>query len=409
VLKHRLDRLVPAVRRALAEARERAERKRLEEELRQRADELARADRRKDEFLAMLAHELRNPLAPIRNALQIMRLRGLPDPTVRQAWEIMSRQAEHLSSLVDDLLDVSRITRGKVQLKVQRTDLAAAVAMAVDATRPLVEKRNHTLNVALPPTPVWVEADPVRLTQVVTNLLTNAAKYTDPGGRIDVAGRANGTQAVLTVRDTGIGIAPEAQATVFDLFVQTDDSLDRSQGGLGIGLTLARRLVEMHGGSVAVASEGKGKGSEFTVRLPLSPAGGPVVPAAAEPAPPVGSASRRIAVVDDNKDGAESLALLLRMWGHEPFLAFDGAAALKLIETERPDLVLLDIGLPRLDGYEVARRIRAAGPHPVLVAMTGYGQEEDRRKSRAAGFDHHLTKPVEPDALQAVIAAGHRS
>ncbi len=406
VLKHRLERLVPAVRRALAEAQERAERKRLEAELRRRAEELAEADRRKDEFLALLSHELRNPLAPVSNALQLMRHHGLPDPDLQRAWEIMDRQVENLSRLVDDLLDVSRITRGKIHLRKERVDLNAAAETAIETARPLIEKRGHTLAVSFTPEPLWVEGDRVRLDQVAGNLLTNAAKYTDPGGRIEVRARQVGGEAVLSVRDTGIGIAPEAQAAVFDLFVQADRSPDRSQGGLGIGLTLARRLVELHGGTIAVASEGLGRGSEFTVRLPLARgASREAPPEAPKTLEAPGRSAMRLVVVDDNRDGAESLALLLRLWGHDVALAHDGPAAVHLIGDFRPELALIDIGLPGMDGYQVARQVRReGGRRVVLAALTGYGQDEDRRRSREAGFDHHLVKPVEPAALEKILA-----
>jgi signal transduction histidine kinase len=407
VLKHRLERLVPAVRRALAEVRERAERRRLEGELRQRAEELAEADRRKDEFLALLSHELRNPLAPVRNALQLMRHQGLPNPAVGRAWEIMDRQVENLSRLVDDLLDVSRITRGKIHLQKKRVDLTVSAETAVETARPLIEKRGHRVTTAFAPEPIWVEGDRVRLDQIAGNLVTNAAKYTDPGGRIEVRTRREGDQAVLSVQDTGIGIAPENQAAVFDMFVQADRSPDRTQGGLGIGLTLARRLVELHGGTIRVASEGLGLGSEFTVHLPLArtlnredlPAVIPTAPGA--PNTPMS----RVVVVDDNRDGAESLAMLLRLWGHEVELAHDGPAAVRLVGDVRPGLALIDIGLPGMDGYQVARQIRGGpGPRVVLAAMTGYGQDEDRRRSREAGFDHHLTKPIDPVSLRGLIA-----
>jgi signal transduction histidine kinase len=409
VLKQRLDRLVPAVRRALAEARERAERRRLEAQLRRQAEELALAARRKDEFLAVLAHELRNPLAPVRNALQIMRLHGTADPTLGQARAIIERQVQHLGRLVDDLLDVSRIGRGKVQLKKERVELSAVVAAALEVARPLIEKRQHRLTVTLAPDPLWLDADFVRLEQVVTNLLTNAAKYTDPGGDIRVSTAVEGGEAVLRVRDTGIGIPPAMRPRIFDLFMQADSSAHRTQGGLGVGLTLVKRLVEMHGGSVGVTSAGVGQGSEFVVRLPLAgaredPAAPPAAPAEAVQPP---GRPKRVMVVDDNKDGADSLAMLVRLWGHDALLAYDGDSALKKAEAEQPDVVLLDIGLPGLDGYQVARRLRErSAEHPVLVALTGYGKEEDRRRSREAGFNHHLTKPVDPDALQRLLAGG---
>ncbi len=411
VLKHRLERLVPAVRRALAEARERSERKRLESELRRRVEELADADRRKDEFLAMLSHELRNPLAPVRNSLQLMWHHGLPDPTFRRAWEIMDRQVENLSRLVDDLLDVSRITRGKIHLRKGSLNLTVVAETAVESARPLAEKHGHTLTASFAAEPLWIEADRVRLDQIAGNLLTNAVKYTDPGGRIEVRTRRDDNEAVLSVRDTGIGIASEALASVFDLFVQADRSPDRSQGGLGIGLTLARRLVELHGGTIAVASEGLGKGSEFTVRFPLLRDEGrgkrderSKDNSASSLIPHPSSLPLRVAVVDDNRDGAESLAMLLRLWGQTVEVAHDGPAAVRLLGDFRPELALIDIGLPGMDGYQVARQVRGShGPRLVLAAMTGYGQDEDRRRSREAGFDYHLTKPVDPAVLLELV------
>ncbi len=406
VLKQRLDRLVPSVRRALREAQERAERRQLQEELRRHAEELAEAHHRKDEFLAMLSHELRNPLAPIRNALQIMRLRGIADPTLDQARDIIDRQVNHLAQLVEDLLDVSRITRGKIQLRKERLDLCAVAPLAVETARPLIEGRQHQLSLDLGREPLWVEADPVRLEQIMTNLLTNAAKYTDPGGRIWLTARREGKEAVLQVRDTGIGIAPELQPRIFELFMQADPSLDRSQGGLGIGLTLVRSLVEMHGGLIGVASAGRGQGSEFTVRLPLQLRNGHVtLPRSSEPVrePNNEQPARRVAVVDDNRDGAESLAMLLRLWGHEVYLAHDGPTAVEVVRANQPEVVLLDIGLPGMDGYQVARQLRAESPDRILVALTGYGQDEDRRRAREAGFNHHLTKPVAPEDLQALL------
>lgn len=405
VLKDRLERLAPSVRRALREAADRVERRRLEEELRHHAEELAEAHRRKDEFIAVLSHELRNPLAPIRNALQLMRLRGVSDPVMSQARDIIDRQVTRLAQLVDDLLDVSRISRGKVQLRLEPVDLSSVVPHAVETVRDLVEQRQHTLHLDICREPLWVNADRLRLEQVLTNLLTNAAKYTDPGGHIWLSTAQAGAEAILCVRDDGIGIPPDLLPRVFDLFIQAEQSLDRAQGGLGIGLTLTRQLVEMQGGHIHAASPGTGHGSEFTVHLPLTAA------PATEDAP-AGSAARdagrkrRVLVVDDNKDGAESLGMLLRMWGHEVRLAHDGATALRLAAAEPPDVLLLDIGLPGLDGYEVARGVRAArGRQPVLVALTGYGQEEDRRRTREAGFDHHLTKPVDPEQLAGVFAA----
>ncbi len=369
--------------------------------------EVKDADRRKDEFLAMLAHELRNPLAPVRNALHILRLAAKDPAALEQTRPMMERQVEHLVRLVDDLLDVSRLMRGKIALRPERVDLAAVIARAAETAGPVIDARGHRLEITLPPEPLPVSGDVVRLTQVLANLLTNAAKYQERAGRIRLTAGREGGSAVVRVKDDGIGIAPDLLPHIFDLFMQADHSLARSQGGLGIGLTLVHSLVQMHGGSVEARSAGPGQGSEFTVRLPLLTEAEPAA-AAEAPRPEKTAAGRkqRVLIVDDNVDGAHSLAMLVRLWGHEVRLAHDGPGGVELAETYRPDLVLLDIGLPGLSGYEVARQIRddpgLAGS--VLVAMTGYGQEEDRRRSRAAGFDHHLVKPVEPGALEELLA-----
>jgi PAS domain S-box-containing protein len=371
--------------------------------------EVREADHRKDEFLAMLAHELRNPLAPIRNALHIMKQTGADAAVLERVREMMERQVQHMTRMVDDLLDVSRITRGKIELRKEVVDLASVVERTVEAAGPLIEDRRQELTVELPPEPVRLEADPTRLEQVLANLLNNAAKYTDHGGHIWLSARQEGGELVLRVRDTGVGIAPDLLGRIFEPFVQADRVLHQSQGGLGIGLTLVRRLVEMHGGSVTVSSAGPGKGSEFTVRLPaLSPAQSKRgAPAAGERSEPVGAApQRRILVVDDNVDAAESLAMLLRMAGHDVRVAHDGPAALTAVEADPPGLVFLDIGMPVMNGYDVAQRLRQQPglKNLVLVAMTGWGQEEDRRRSKEAGFDHHLVKPADPDALQQLLA-----
>jgi signal transduction histidine kinase/ActR/RegA family two-component response regulator len=372
-------------------------------------DQLRQADRHKDEFLAVLAHELRNPLAPVRNAVEIMRVRDVDDPGLRWARDIIDRQVQQMTRLVDDLLDVSRISRGKVKLQKEPVDLAAVVGRAVEISRPLVDARRHELAVTLPPEPVRLEADAARLAQVVANLLNNAAKYTEAGGQIWLSVERDDGEAVVRVRDTGVGIPAEMLVQVFDLFTQVTHSLDRSHGGLGIGLTLAKSLVEMHGGSVRAHSDGPGKGSEFVVRLPLltplrSEGSGPGVNG-----PLAESSARRILVVDGNVDAADSLAVLLRLMGNDVRTAHDGPAALEAARAYRPDVVLLDIGLPRMSGYEVCRRLReghfASGP--LVVALTGYGQDEDRRHIREAGFDRHLVKPVNPDELREVLAEGH--
>jgi CheY-like chemotaxis protein len=376
-------------------------------DLRQMEEALKEADRRKDEFLAMLAHELRNPLAPIRNAVQVLRLLGGPEPNMQRSREMIERQVKHLTRLVDDLLDVSRITTGKIKLQRERVDLAAVVNRAVESCRPLIDANHHHLSVSLPDEPVPLLADPTRLEQVFANLLNNAAKYTERGGALALAAERQGDEVLVRVRDNGFGIPARVLPHVFDLFAQADRTLDRSQGGLGIGLTLVRTLAEMHGGGVTAHSEGPGKGSEFVVRLPVAPDSDGCLPAgetgSAAPAPEV-PPGLRILVVDDNRDAADSLALLLRLWGHEVRTSYDGPTGLKEAGSYFPQLVFLDIGLPGLDGYEVARRLRGElGGELRLVAMTGYGQEEDRRRSREAGFDLHLVKPVDTNCLQEVV------
>ncbi len=366
---------------------------RAEIEHRKQAEEaLKEADRRKDEFLAMLAHELRNPLAPMSNALHIVRLRGgLLDHSVRQSWEIMERQVEHLSRLVDDLLDVSRITRGKIKLQTEPVDVATIVARAVEGSRPLVEARGHTLEVSVPKERLLVEGDTTRLAQILWNLLNNSAKYTPEGGRIWLTVEEVNREVVIRVKDTGLGIRAAVLPRIFDLFTQAERTLARSEGGLGIGLTLVRRLTELHGGRVEAFSEGPSRGSEFVVHLPLLAKEESASTAAAgepENEPQRPSRSHRILVVDDNRDSAETLARLLRLIGHEVRTAYHGQEGLEAVRAFRPELVLLDIGLPVMDGYEVAKRIRAdpelAGL--VLVALTGYGGDEDRRKAQACGF-----------------------
>jgi PAS domain S-box-containing protein len=370
---------------------------------------LKEADRRKDEFLAMLAHELRNPLAPIRNAVQVMNLLAGGEPNLQRAREMIERQVKHLARLVDDLLDVSRITRGKINIRKEPVELASVIARAAETSRPLLETRRQALAVTLLPEPVLVEGDATRLAQVFANLLNNAAKYTNEGGRVTVTVERAGGEVVVRVRDTGIGIPAELLPRVFDLFTQGDRSLARSEGGLGIGLTLVRRLVEMHGGRVEAFSDGPGKGSEFVVRLPILERrrGRRTGLAEAEAARPQ-TAARRILVVDDNQDAAESLALLLRAEGHEVRTAPDGATALDLVPAYQPEVVLLDIGLPKMDGYEVARRLRAreGGRCGLLVALTGYGQEEDRRRATEAGFDAHLVKPADLGVLHELLRQG---
>ncbi|MGN6547095.1 MAG: PAS domain S-box protein [Aureliella sp.] len=371
--------------------------------------ELREADRRKDEFLATLAHELRNPLAPIRNSLQILKMPNVDAATALETREMMERQVHHLVRLVDDLLDVSRVMRGKIELRKERVELATIVARAVETAEPTIQQQGHSLDISLEPDSLLLDADPVRLAQVIGNLLTNSAKYTEPGGSIWLSASREADQAVLRVRDTGIGIAPEMLSHVFELFVQADHASTKAQGGLGIGLTLVKSLVEMHGGRVTVSSPGLGKGSEFVVRLPLTakhrePRGGE---SATEQVAPAASGRHRLLVVDDNQDAAISLSILLRMQGHDVRVAHDGPSALKIAKEFRPDLIFLDIGMPGMDGHEVAYRVRTTPglERTVLAALTGWGQEEDRRRTAEAGFDYHLVKPPEPQALQRLLAS----
>jgi signal transduction histidine kinase len=369
------------------------------------AEELAQAHRRKDEFLAMLGHELRNPLAPLKNAAHILRLREAADEQARWAAEVIDRQVGQMSRLVDDLLDVSRITRGQVRLQKEVVELAAVIERAVEISRPLIEARRHELVESPPKGPAWLEADPVRLAQVIANLLNNAAKYTEERGRITLRAEREGAEVVLRVRDNGLGLAPDVLPHVFELFTQDRRTLDRSQGGLGIGLTLVKGLVEMHGGSVQALSEGPGKGSEFVVRLPAKVASGPDQGEDDDPVPSAPAVGSRVLIVDDNADSAESLAMLLAVRGHEVRTAPDGPAALDAAEEFRPEAVILDIGLPGMDGYEVARRLRGRGlANAFLVAVTGYGADEDRLRAEEAGFDAHLVKPADPDTLERLLA-----
>ncbi|HKP13818.1 MAG TPA: PAS domain S-box protein, partial [Blastocatellia bacterium] len=364
-------------------------------ERRQTEEALKEADRRKDEFLAMLAHELRNPLAPIRNAAQVLKLIGPADANQQWAREIIERQTQHLTRLVDDLLDVSRITQGKITLAREPLDLAAIIYSAVETSRPMIGSRRHQLTVVVPSQPLRVEGDSTRLVQVIGNLLNNAAKYTDEGGHIRVEAAREGQEAVIRVRDNGMGLPADLLPHVFDLFTQADRSLDRSQGGLGIGLTLVRQLAELHGGRVEARSDGPAKGSEFVVHLPLSTAAGVerAEASASESAPPT-SSPLKILVVEDNLDSAEMLAFMLTLRGHQVHVAHNGAEALEAAHTFTPQAVLCDIGLPGMNGYEVAARLRqqAEFKRTALIALTGYGQEEDRRRAREAGFDYHLTK-----------------
>ena len=386
----------------------------LERRVEERTEQLARAnealreaDRRKDEFLATLAHELRNPLAPIRNSLEILKMPRVEASTARQTREMMERQVHHLVRLVDDLLDVSRVMRGKIELRKEPVELANVVVRAVETAQPLIEVQGHRLEISLPPESLLLDADPVRLAQVVGNLLTNAAKYTEANGRIVLSAERQGQEAVLRVRDNGIGIAPDMLPHIFELFVQADHASSRSQGGLGIGLTLVKNLVEMHGGRVEAHSGGLGKGTEFTVRLPLSVLE-EETPSQESPGEreAASSSGHRLLIVDDNEDAATSLAMLLRLKGYQLRVAHDGPSALELAKVFRPAMIFLDIGMPGMDGYEVARRLRQQPETKdiVLAALTGWGQEEDRRRSAEAGFDHHLVKPIEAKRLEGLLA-----
>jgi CheY-like chemotaxis protein len=381
----------------------------LSESLRAAQRRAEAADRRKDEFLAILAHELRNPLAPISMGLELLRQPGVDAATHEWTREVMERQVQHLVRLVDDLLDVSRITRGKIELRKEVVELRGIVAGALEMVQPQIDEKRHELVVSLPEHPIRLLVDPVRLTQVIGNLLSNAAKYTPPGGRVSLSGERTEGMAMICVRDTGIGIAPEMLPRVFELFTQA--KTQGGQGGLGIGLTLVKSLVEMSGGTVEAHSPGPGKGSEFIVRLPL---------VSVDHAGEIGHENllartedrvRRAFVVDDNADAAATLAALLRRDGHEVHTFNDGCSALESAATIAPDVVLLDIGMPEMDGLEVARRLREmpAMAAALLIAVTGWGQEADRRQTQQAGFDHHLVKPVDAGALRELLGGPAQS
>jgi PAS domain S-box-containing protein len=372
---------------------------------RQRMQQLQEASRQMSEFVAMLAHELRNPLAPIRNAMQVMSLRGLEDPQLEWCRTVVDRQVALLGHLVDDLLDVNRITTGKIQLKREPVLISLVIERALESSSPLIQERKHRVEVSVPEEPLVVQGDSTRLSQVFLNLLNNAAKYTPENGLIQISGKAEGQHAVIRVRDNGLGIAPELLPKVFDLFVQGSRSLDRAEGGLGIGLALVREIVRLHGGSVSVSSAGVQQGSEFTVKLPLVTRSPHQMKSEQDTETAIPARHRRILVVDDNSDSAESMALLLRASGHEVHTAHDGASALEQAGAHKPEIVLLDIGLPGMSGYTVAKRLRAIPELDAvtLIAMTGYGQEEDRKRSRDAGFDHHLVKPIDLAVLTALL------
>ena len=379
-----------------------------QDELHRRTAALQEADVRKDGFLAMLAHELRNPLAPIRASLEIMTLRGLDDPMVRKCRDVIERQTHQLTRLVDDLLEVSRIRTGKIQLRTERVCLAVAVARGIETSRPVIDAKRHRLAVSVPDAPIWVQADLTRIAQVVGNLVNNAAKYTEEGGEISVRVELEGELAVIRVRDSGIGIPREMLATVFDLFTQVSGAIDRSQGGLGIGLALVKQLIVMHGGEVEARSDGPGQGSEFIVRLPQwiddLPRARIVVVA---DAPTTVGKQRRVLVVDDNKDAVDILADLLALLGHDVRTACDGPSAITAAVEFLPEIVLCDIGLPLMDGYEVVAELRARPAFALtrFIALTGYGRDEDRQMSHAAGFHAHLVKPFDLAKLVVLLDA----
>ncbi len=397
------------------------ERARIEQQLKQ-------ADRHKDEFLAMLAHELRNPLAPIHNAVRLMRMKPLGDPQAEWARDVIDRQAAHLTRLVDDLLDVSRITRGKINIETQPIELSAAVARAIETVQPLLTQQRHELRLDLPSRPLVLMGDMTRVTQIIGNVLGNAAKYTDAEGKIELAARRNGNQVEIRIRDNGIGIPESLQPRVFDLFSQAGIMDERARGGLGIGLALVKRLIELHGGSISVFSAGAGQGTEFTICLPAASseqseraaaassqaaeASGADGARAGDGAAANGcaaSARRRILIVDDNQDALESLSTLLNLAGHDARSAPDGYAALDLAPAFQPEIAVLDIGMPGMDGYELAQRIRATpwGTNMVLIALTGWGQDSDRRRSSDAGFDSHWVKPLDVDQFAKYLEQLH--
>ena len=393
----------------LLAARERAEtaliaRREVDVRLLELNERLSEADRRKDEFLATLAHELRNPLAPMRNVLEILRLKNFDDPDLRWSQGVFERQLQQMTHLVDDLMEISRITQGRVELRKRRLDLVEAMQDAVETCMPLMHASSHTLTVILPAAPVFVDGDPTRLAQIMLNLLNNAAKYTPPGGRIQFVGERQDDQAVLTVIDSGIGIPDQHLSGVFQMFSQLAPALERSQGGLGIGLALVRGLVELHGGTVCASSKGEGRGSEFCVRLPVSQMEIEVAPASSD-RPLAPAQGRRILLIDDNEDAIDSMAMVLQMLGHEVRTARDGMTGIAMGREFSPQVVLLDIGLPELNGYDVAKLIRneAWGSHALLIAATGWGQREDKQAALDAGFDRHLTKPIDIADLDAIF------
>ena len=393
-------------------ARDITERKRIEHDLQKLATDLANADRRKNEFLATLAHELRNPLAPMSNMLEVIKRAGTDGEIIKRAHETLERQLGQMVRLVDDLLDLNRITHDRLELRRSEVELSTVIQQAVEVARPLIDAAGHKLIIDLPDEPIYLNADRARLAQVFGNLLNNSSKYTRPHGTITLSAERTDGEVVVTVKDTGAGIPKDKLASIFDMFMQVDGTAERSQGGLGIGLTLVKRLAEMHGGSIEARSAGEGQGSEFIVRLPVisEPATVSQPGPASEPEP---STQRQILIVDDNRDSADSLAMLLEITGNKTYMAHDGEEAVEAIEKHRPEVVLLDIGLPKLDGHEVCRRVRQQpwGRDIVMIALTGWGQEDDRRKSEEAGFNGHLVKPVDYDNLLdllSVLTKGQR-
>ena len=392
--KAALERKTQELARALAAHKE------IETELHQQRD-WRDADRRKDEFLATLAHELRNPLAPIRQAALISKAPTATDAQKRWSHDVIDRQVQHMSLLLDDLLDISRVTRGTLALRMQSTELASVIETAVETARPTIDTKRHLLTVDIPPEAIRFTADPLRVAQVLSNLLTNAAKYTDPEGQIRLVARCEAGDVVIRVADSGIGISAQALPRVFNMFSQVHSTTDRSEGGLGIGLALAQGLIELHGGTIEASSAGLGCGSEFTVRMPRRVVVELVQNTSNASPTTRATLSRRILIADDNRDSAETLAALLRMEGHEVTSVHDGPVALSVFGELKPDVALLDIGMPGLTGYEVARKMRQSAPRAplTLIAITGWGQDIDKERAFAAGFDHHLTKPVDPQRL----------
>lgn len=378
----------------------------LEHRVSQRTEELLQADRRKDEFLATLAHELRNPLSPVCNAVYLLNERLPADPELRWAGEVIDRQVRQMIRLVDDLMDISRINQGKIELKRDEISLEQVLRLAVESCTPLIEQFEQTLTVSIPPTPILLYADATRLTQVVLNLINNAAKFSRPGGQIRLEARTEAGHVRIDVHDSGIGIPNEKLTSIFEMFTQVEPTLERTRGGLGIGLSLAKRLVELHGGQISASSDGLGLGSTFTITLPIEVKSSRSIPSRTSTAGSKAFTAKRILVVDDNEDAARTLSLLLQCVGHEIYLAFDGPTALEVAQREQPDTILLDIGLPKLNGYEVAKSIRNEhwGQSILMIAMTGWGQDQDRLRALEVGFDHHTTKPVEVSYLLELIS-----